>query len=99
MNDKPLRVNLGLRGQTAELVNTLAGQGYRPKDVIYDALTLLDFAIQELAQQKKFGSFDLETQTMNSVVTPILREVARNPEWLREYLGQYAENDQEAGSA
>lgn len=87
------RFNIGLKGQTAELVNALIPYGYKPKDVIYDALSLLDFAIQEIAAGKDFGSVDRETQTMNTIATPILQHVRRHPEWVMQYLGTYGDQD------
>lgn len=97
MDDSPkpasqrgVRFHLTLGGQTADLINTLVARGYKPKEVIYDALTILDFAIQEIAAGKTFGSVDREKEMVTELATPILREVSRNPEWLTRYLRTYA---------
>lgn len=97
-----IRFNIGLRGQTADLVKAVvdSDRGYTPKDVIYDALTLFDFALQEIAAGRQFGSIDKETGTITAVVTPILQDAQKHPEWLTRYLGKYGSSDDEAsGSA
>ena len=94
-----VRFNLGLRGQTADLVTTLVERGYKPKDVVFDALTILDFAIQEIAAGKHFGSVDPDNKTLTTVATPILQAVRKNPDWLNAYLGHYAEESEKKVAA
>lgn len=85
--NKELRINLSLRGQSAALVRGLAAHGdNRPKDVILDALTLLDFAVQEIAAGHDVGSLDRTSNTMTTVLTPILQQVRKRPEWLAELV-------------
>lgn len=87
---REIRLNITLRGQTAELLNVLIEQGNKPKEVIYDALSVFDFAIQEIAEGKIFGSVDTDSETVNTVTTPILQQVRKHPVWLEKYLNTYA---------
>ena len=90
-----MRINLGLKGQLSELVDTLTENGgYKHQDVIYDALALFDFAIQEIAAGKQFGSIeygeDGQPTNVNSVLTPILQHLKKNPQWLQEYINGHS---------
>ena len=83
------RYNVGLTGQSAELVHALKEKGYSTSDVIVEALSLFDFAIQEIASGKQFGSIDEsldgKSVKINSVVTQILRHAGNNPDFLQDY--------------
>ena len=87
MSNKGDRYHIGLKGQSAELMEAFTENGYKAKDIFFDALALYDFVIRETAAGKQFGALSEDGQSMNTVITPILQSLKKNPQWLREYSG------------
>ena len=69
------RVHATLNNRSAELIDELGEQGYKPREVLVEALSLLDYAIKEAKAGRDFGSLSNDGRTMNNVVTPILQGV------------------------
>lgn len=59
-------------------IKTLAQlEGKKDQDVIYDALRLLRWAIEESANSRKVGSFDTEGKNGTELLLPYSRKTAK----------------------
>src|SRR5437870_140467 len=73
-----VRLQIRLRGSAEELFNTLVDElKTSPKDVVLDALALLNFAAEQVLQGQKVGSFNPESREFTAMTTPSLESLTR----------------------
>jgi hypothetical protein len=68
-----MRVQLRLAGTAERLFSSIVTKlGVQPKDVVLDALGLLHFAVEEVGEGRKIGSYDPATGQFSAWTTPTL---------------------------
>jgi hypothetical protein len=71
------RVQLRLHGPAEQLFTALVSTlSVNPKDVVLDALALLHFAVDQIRNGRKVGSYDPESKEFTALTTHSLESLA-----------------------